>query len=127
MGTQTDDSFALYRTRGTSSLSVRRYLPPASIISALDDDSYVLFISSLNMVIKIDPIRKLVQPFALPDLTRQNTAPLFAVFGKRVFANVRQATQPANFSAYNQRQVFMLDSLAKKGILGKAPGNFVPL
>jgi MoxR-like ATPase len=117
MGTQTDDSFALYRTGGASSLTVRRYLPPAAIISALDDDSYVLFIASLNMVIKIDPIRKLVQPFALPDLTRQNSGPLFAVFGKRVFANVRQATQTASFSGNNQRQVFMLDTLASKGIL----------
>jgi hypothetical protein len=119
MGTQTDDSFALYRTGGASSLTVRRYLPPAAIISALDDDSYVLFIASLNMVIKIDPIRKLVQPFALPDLTRQNSGPLFAVFGKRVFANVRQATQTASFSGHNQRQVFMLDTLASKGIMGK--------
>ncbi len=120
MGTQTDDSFALYRTGGASSSTVRRYLPPAAIISALDDGSYVLFIASLNMVIKIDPIRKLVQPFAIPDLTRQNSGPLFAVFGKRVFANVRQATQATNFSGYNQRQVFMLDSLANKGVLGRS-------
>jgi hypothetical protein len=126
MGTQTDDSFALYRSSGgISSSSVRRFLPPAAIISALDDDSYVLFIASLNMVIKIDPIRKLVQPYALLDLSRQNGGPLFAVFGKRVFANVRQPTQPAGYSSSSQRQVFMLDGLATKGILGKNNNFFI--